>query len=194
MSKKKQYPARFPRHAAGIRLQGSGSGLSGAWWEKRWADSIACKDIGGRVGRARNYATGGQVVRLDIDGGNVSASVVGLRPGAYDVSLAFRAPEGKSRERIVKKISSSPALVARLLSGDMPLEVEEIFRHEKCDLFPGGKLAEDEYDVTTKCSCPDWANPCKHSFAVLAILGEEIAMRPWRLLELRGIPMKELAG
>ena len=156
-------------------------------------DSVACKDVGGRYGRAKVYASGGQVVELDINGCNVDAKVVGLRPGPYDVSIAFRAPEGEARERIVKRLKSNPAVVARLVNGDLPLEVEEAFRHEKCDLFPGGKLAEDVYDVTTKCSCPDWANPCKHSFAVLELIGEEVSMRPWRLLELRGIPMAEVA-
>jgi len=48
------------------------------------------------------------------------------------------------------------------------------------------------YDMTTRCSCPDYANPCKHSGAVLLILGEEIARRPMLLVELRGIRMEEL--
>ena len=46
--------------------------------------------------------------------------------------------------------------------------------------------------MTTHCSCPDYANPCKHSSAVLLILGEEIAWRPSALLELRGISLEEL--
>ena len=48
--------------------------------------------------------------------------------------------------------------------------------------------------MTTACSCPDYANPCKHSAAVLLILGEEIARRPATLVELRGISMEELCG
>ena len=46
--------------------------------------------------------------------------------------------------------------------------------------------------MTTKCSCPDYANPCKHAAAALLILGEEIARRPMTLLELRGILMEDL--
>ena len=83
-------------------------------------------------------------------------------------------------------------LVARLLADDLPPEVEAIFRCEGLDLFPGGRLAPRTYDVTTRCSCPDYANPCKHVTAVLLILGEEIAWRPLTLLELRGITTEEL--
>ena len=53
-------------------------------------------------------------------------------------------------------------------------------------------LAPGKYDMTTKCSCPDYANPCKHSSAVLLLLGEEVARRPATLLELRGISLEEL--
>ena len=46
--------------------------------------------------------------------------------------------------------------------------------------------------MTTKCSCPDYANPCKHSSAVLLLLGEEVTRLPASLLELRGITLEEL--
>ena len=71
-------------------------------------------------------------------------------------------------------------------------EVEPIFREEGLSLFPGGKLAPGKYDMTTRCSCPDYANPCKHTSAVLLLLGEEVARRPATLVELRGITMEEL--
>ena len=75
---------------------------------------------------------------------------------------------------------------------DLPSEVEGFFREEGLDLFPGGRLAPGRYDVTTKCSCPDYANPCKHVTAVLLLLGEEVERRPLALLELRGIAEEDL--
>ena len=62
----------------------------------------------------------------------------------------------------------------------------------RSSLAPGVKLGDRIYDVTTHCSCPDWANPCKHSLAVLMLLGEEAEFRPLILLELRGIREAEL--
>ena len=149
--------------------------------------------LGARLGRGRNYAVSGQVVSLSIEGPRVEAKVVGTRPDPYDVSIVFRAPEGAVRSEIVAALRAEPMLVARLLADDLPTEVEAAFRSRGLDLFPGGKLGEGRYDMTTKCSCPDYANPCKHSSAALLLLGEEVARRPATLLELRGIAMEELA-
>ena len=46
--------------------------------------------------------------------------------------------------------------------------------------------------MTSACSCPDYANPCKHVLAALLVLGEEIARRPSTLLALRGIWPEDL--
>lgn len=194
MSRKKRYPIRIPRYAAGIRAQESRTGAGRSWWAKRWMQTMERMGLGARLGRGRNYAMSGQVTRMTLAGPRVEASVTGTRPEPYAVTVDFRVPEDAARERIVGRIRSEPMLVARLLVDDLPTEVEMIFRDEGYDLFPGGKLAPGRYDVTTSCSCPDYANPCKHSSAVLMILGEEIARRPATLLELRGITMEELCG
>ncbi len=148
--------------------------------------------LGGRLGRGKHYAISGQVTSMRLAGPHVEASVVGTRETPYKVTVDFRVPEGEVRERILARIRAEPMLAARLLADDMPMEVEEIFRDAEFDFFPGGKLAPGKYDMTTECSCPDYANPCKHVSAVLLILGEEIARRPMTLLELRGIEEEEL--
>lgn len=193
MSKKKRYPVRIPRAASGIRAQETRAGADRNWWTKKWRAALErMGGLLGRFGRGRNYAMSGQVVSLRTEGPHVEATIVGSRPDPYTVTVDFRAPEGAARERIVAALRAEPMLVARLLTDDLPLEVEAVFRREGYDLLPGGKIADRVYDVTTKCSCPDWANPCKHSLAVLFILGEECAWRPSALLELRGITMEEL--
>ena len=46
----------------------------------------------------------------------------------------------------------------RLLSGEMPEQIEEAFRAVGGDPLPGGRGRPG----STDCTCPDWANPCKH--------------------------------
>jgi uncharacterized Zn finger protein len=148
--------------------------------------------LGARLGRGKNYALSGQVLSMAIQGSRVVARVVGARPDPYAVTLDFREPTGESRKRIIARLKAQPMTVARILADDLPVAVESFFREEGFDLFPGGRLAPGRYDMTTGCSCPDYANPCKHVSAVLLILGEEIARRPSTLLALRGIAVEEL--
>ena len=189
---RKSYPVRIPRYAAGIRAQESRSGTGRSWWAREWARRIEAMGLRGRLGRGKSYALSGQVVAMTIDGGRVCATVQGTRPSPYEVSIDFRAPDGDARRRICAALRREPMLVARLLADELPTELPEIFRAEGFDLFPGGRLGPGRYDMTTACSCPDYANPCKHSAAALLILGEEIARRPATLLELRGISLEEL--
>ena len=191
---KKKFPVRQPRYAAGIRLQEPRGAASRTWWAKRWMETLAEKDLAGRFGRGRAYAMSGQVISVRLCGTVVEADVVGVRPEPYQVCLRFRAPSGEARARLVARLVAEPMLLARLVAGDLPTEVESMFRAEGFYLFPGGKLGEGVYDVTTSCTCPDYANPCKHSFAALLVLGEEISRRPALLLELRGIALVELCG
>ena len=70
---------------------------------------------------------------------------------------------------------------AKLLSGEMPQNIEEAFTTAKVNLFPLSKG-----DLKTECSCPDWSNPCKHIAAVYYLLGEQFDSDPFLLFRLRG--------
>lgn len=192
MSRHKQYPVRVPRFAAGIRAQESRQGVGRSWWAKAWTRRLEAMGLKGRLGRGKSYALSGQVTELKLTGPHVDARVVGTRVDPYAITLDFRIPDDVAHDRIVAALKAEPILLARLLADDLPTEVERLFKVEGFDLFPGGKLGPGRYDMTSACSCPDFANPCKHTTAVLFLLGEEVARRPFTLLELRGITWEEL--
>lgn len=189
---RKSYPARTPRFAAGIRVQEPRAGGGRTWWGRRWIETLERMGLGSRLGRGKSYAVSGQVTEMRIAGPVVEAAVMGARESPYRVTVDFRMPEDSARSAIAESIRAEPMLAARLLADDMPIEVEEIFRRAGCSLFPGGKIAPGRYDMTTACTCPDYANPCKHVLAALLVLGEEIARRPMTLVELRGFREEEL--
>lgn len=190
---RKNFPVRIPRFAAGIRAQESRFGAGSGWWAREWMRRLEGMGLKGRLGRGKNYAVSGQVTALRIAGNRIEAEVVGTRAEPYRVAIDFRLPDGATRARLAAAIRAEPVLVARLLADDLPAEVGQIFRNEGFDLFPGGKLGPGKYDVTTSCSCPDYANPCKHAAAVLLLLAGEIARRPLTLLEFRGVQPEDLA-
>ena len=48
--------------------------------------------------------------------------------------------------------------------------------------------------MRTRCSCPDWANPCKHIAAVHYLLGERFDEDPFLMFLLRGRSQDEIVA
>lgn len=196
---RKRYPLRIARGAHGIRAQSLRTLARKDWWARRWIAALEAMRLGPRFGRGRQYATDGQVTELVLEGPHVEATVVGSREAPYRLTLDFISATGAAQERIASAIATEPMLLGRLLTDDLPTEIEPLFRAEGIPLFPqSAPLNRDNgrpaYDVKMHCSCPDWARPCKHLVAVMLLLGEEVAQRPSTLLSLRGIDLDDLAG
>ena len=185
---RKHYPRRLPHSELGIRAQELRTLSRKAWWARRWISALEALRLGPRLGRGRQYAMLGQVLELNLDGSHVEATVAGSRPEPYHVTMDFTALSDKAAVRVGKRLKAEPMLVARTLAGDLPTEVEDLFRKEDVPLFPsGGKPGN--YDIVMKCTCPDWAKPCKHMIAILFLLGEEVSHHPVTLLSLRGLSL-----
>ncbi len=75
---------------------------------------------------------------------------------------------------------------AKLLSGEMPQDIESAFTDAEVSLFP------DEEDLKTECTCPDWSNPCKHIAAVYYLLAEQFDADPFLIFKLRGRTKEEI--
>ena len=190
MSKKKKYALRMPLSVkGGIRAQNPHGGHLRVWWGQRWTQVLEDFRLGARLGRGRNYAVSGQVSVMTVLDGCVSAHVQGSNLEPYESVIQFQSVRGEAKERIVQALWRRPTLIARLLVGDLPFEIEPLFLAEGCPLFP--KRAND---LTSRCSCPDWANPCKHLVAIYYLLGETITRNPLLLLTLRGITRADLVG
>ena len=188
--KKKTFALRAPVSVkGGIRAQNPHCGHLRVWWSRRWTEMLENFRLGARLGRGRNYAVSGQVSSLAVDVGCVSARVQGSSSEPYESVLRFQCVDGDARGRIVAALRQRPVLVARLLVGDLPFEVEPLFLAEGCPLFP-----QRAKDLVSRCSCPDWANPCKHLAAVYFLLGETITKNPLMLLTLRGVSRADLVG
>ena len=63
----------------------------------------------------------------------------------------------------------------------MPSNIEEAFHAVHLSLFPTALK-----DLETDCSCPDYANPCKHIAAVYYLLAERFDEDPFLIFKLRG--------
>jgi uncharacterized Zn finger protein len=85
------------------------------------------------------------------------------------------------------RLASQALFRAKLLAGEMPHEIEEVFAECGTPLFPRSPA-----DLDMHCSCPDWEVPCKHLAAVCYVLAEEFDRDPFGMLAWRGKPREEL--
>jgi uncharacterized Zn finger protein len=176
------------RPAGGIKAQTQRGTFGKTWWAGRWIAALEQLVDPRRLARGRSYARSGQVVTLDVGRGGIAARVQGSRPTPYKVSIRFRPLSDAAWDRVIDAMAAEALYAARLLSGEMPEQVENVFAAAGTSLFPasGG-------DLVTECSCPDWANPCKHVAAVHYLLGERFDADPFLIFALRGRSQEQIA-
>lgn len=173
---------RLPSH--GIRAHTQRGAFGKTWWASRWLAALERLVNPGRLARGRTYARTGQVLSLEIspdDPVAVHAVVQGTRPEPYQVTVEFRRLTDDEWERVIDAMSEQALYAARLLSGEMPEQIEEVFASVGTSLFPARAG-----DMRTHCTCPDQANPCKHIAAVHYLIGERFDEDPFLMFALRG--------
>ncbi len=151
------------------------------WWSQRWLDLLDSYRFKKRLERARNYSRQGNVLSIEFKGEKVLAKVQGSEPEPYKVSLFLEPFSDEEWGYVIETMSKRAIFAAKLLAGEMPQNIEEVFTTNGLSLFPFTLS-----DVRSKCSCPDKANPCKHVGAVYYQLGDRFSEDPFVLFQLRG--------
>jgi uncharacterized Zn finger protein len=182
------YSENRPRKVAGgIKVRSDRGAIGETWWSKRWVKVLEALGMGTRLTRGRSYARQGQVLSIDIETGLVKAKVQGSMEKPYAIKIHLHPLAAKDWEQVTDAMASQAIFAAKLLAGEMPQNIEEAFETAHVSLFP-----TTQEDLQTSCSCPDWANPCKHIAAVYYILAERFDEDPFLLFKLRGRTKEEI--
>jgi uncharacterized Zn finger protein len=171
------------------RRRRRGFGLT--WWGRAWVTALEqrARLDPNRLPRGRSYARGGTVGELSIVPGEVRAAVQGRRVRPYQVRVRVRVLEAGEWDRVLDAIAAQLGHAAALLDGELLPEVADDVRSAGTDLLPGPG------ELQPRCSCPDWADPCKHAAAVCYLVAGALDADPFSLLLLRGRRRDEvLAG
>ena len=176
------HPPSRPREAkGGIKAQ-SQQHFGESWWARRWIKVLEGFQIGARLGRGRSVRPQGPgALGRDREGdgprpgpGVAAPAVRHHDPGPHDLRADWK--------KLARALTRQAVFAAKLLAGEMPQDIEQVFEEVGLSLFPA-RLG----DLSTKCSCPDWSNPCKHIAAVYYLLGEEFDRDPFLIFALRGM-------
>jgi uncharacterized Zn finger protein len=165
----------------GIKARSTRGAIARTWWSARFIAVLESLGVGGRLGRGRAYARAGQVAEMRVTAGAVVASVQGSRAQPYKARIGLRTFGKAEWARVEQAMADSAWYAAKLLAGEMPPDIEDVFGGVGLALFPATAA-----DLSLDCTCPDHEVPCKHLAAVCYLLAESFDADPFGMLALRG--------
>src|SRR5450631_4068113 len=159
--------------------------IAKTFWGKAWCDNLEhYSDFANRLPRGRTYVRNGSVIDLQIAPGEIKALVSGSE--IYTVAVEV-APVTKVRwKSICKDCAGAIDSLVELLQGRFSKGVMERICRQKIGLFPSPR------EIQFSCSCPDWADMCKHVSAVLYGIGARFDEQPELLFRLHEIDEAQL--
>jgi uncharacterized Zn finger protein len=180
-------PTRPIETDKGLKARSQTGKFGQSWWAARWIAALERLLDAGRLRRGSGYARSGQVLSIEETPTGVLARVQGSRPQPYKVAIELKRLTDDQWAKVLDQMAAQAGFSAQLLAGEMPQDIEEAFKAAGISLFP-----DRVDDLTTACSCPDWANPCKHVAATHFILGEQFDEDPFMIFRLRGRTQEEI--
>ena len=152
------------------------------WWGRAWLEALEqrARLDPDRLPRGRDYARSGAVGELTLAPGEARARVQGRKTEPYEVRIRVRRFTDDEWDRVLAAISARLGHAAALLDGELPPEIARDAAAAGLDLLPGGG------ELGPRCSCPDDADPCKHSAAACYLITDALDTDPFALFLLRG--------
>ena len=169
--------------AAPVRIEGRT--IAKTFWGQSWCMNLErYSDYENRVPRGRTYVRNGSVVDLQIAKGEVAAMVAGSK--LYKIKIAIAPVTAARWKAICHDCAGTIDSLVELLQGRLAKSVMDRVCREGDGLFPSPG------EIELSCSCPDWADMCKHVAAVLYGIGARLDEQPDLLFALRKVDQQDL--
>jgi uncharacterized Zn finger protein len=162
-----------------------GRTIAKSFWGQSWCSNLErYSDFANRLPRGRTYVRNGSVVDLQIVKGEVLAFVSGSE--LYKIKIGIAPVAARRWRSICRDCSGTIDSLVELLQGRLAKGVMDRVCREGDGLFP------TPAEIKLSCSCPDWADMCKHVAAALYGVGARLDEQPRLLFVLRGVDENEL--
>jgi len=162
-----------------------GRTIARSFWGKSWCTNLErYSDYASRVPRGRTYVRNGSVVDLQIAKGTVTAMVAGSE--LYKIKITIASVAAGRWKAICRDCAGTIDSLIELLQGRFAKGVMDRVCREGDGLFPSPT------EIKLSCSCPDWADMCKHVAAALYGVGARLDEKPQLLFVLRGVDENDL--
>src|SRR5260370_4659165 len=162
-----------------------GRTIATTFWGKSWCTNLErYSDYENRIPRGRRYVRNGSVVDLQIGKGEIVAMVAGS--ALYKMNITIAPVKAARWRAICSDCAGTIDSLVELLQGRLAKGVMDRVCREGDGLFPSPT------EIKLSCSCPDWADMCKHVAAALYGVGARLDHKPQLLFVLRGVDENEL--
>jgi len=159
--------------------------IAESFWGRAWCRHLeSFSDYSNRLPRGRSYLRQGAVLHLTISHCKIHALVQGSNLYEQTISIAPLPP--KKWEAIQARCRGKISSLIELLQGRLSDEIMAVVTDHETGIFPSSK------EIRFDCSCPDWADMCKHIAAVLYGVGVKLDQSPELLFRLRGVNVQDL--
>jgi len=159
--------------------------IATTFWGKAWCNNLeSYSDYENRLPRGRSYVRNGSVIDLQITQGKVEALVQGS--SLYKIAIGFTPLASKRWKEFKARSSGKVTNLLDLLQGRLSKDILSDIAAKDTGLFPAPQ------EIKLGCSCPDWADMCKHVAAALYGVGARLDEKPELFFTLRDVKMEEL--
>ncbi len=163
----------------------TGRTIAKTFWGKAWCDNLeSYSDYDNRLPRGRTYVRNGSVIDLNVTAGEINAMVSGS--SIYKVKIIISSIVSNKWRKLVNECAGRIDSLIELLQGKFSKGIMKVITHSEKGLFPHPE------EIKLNCSCPDYAEMCKHVAAVLYGVGARLDERPEELFLLRKADHAEL--
>jgi uncharacterized Zn finger protein len=174
----------------GIKLEpvaSNGAKIAKTFWGLAWCENLErYSDFSNRLPRGRSYLKNGFVIDLKIKKGEINALVAGS--DIYKICIKIDPLSKKKWSKLISSCSKHIASLIELLKGGFSNATMGKICDRNEGMFPSPK------EIHLDCSCPDWADMCKHVAAVLYGVGARLDQTPEMIFTLRGVDKLDLIG
>ncbi|MEU2834959.1 SWIM zinc finger family protein [Streptomyces lavendulae] len=158
------------------------------WWGNAWVEALEgpTRSATGRLARGRTYARAGKVGPITVTPGRATAHVQGSQPRPYRTSMNIPTLTRDAWDILLDTAAVQAGHIAALLDCDVPTTLADTAAQAGVHLLPR------PHELTPRCTCPHWGDPCKHAAALYYQVARLLDHDPFVLLLLRGRGESEL--
>lgn len=188
-------PAKPRKVRGGIKLHATELTGEAAWGAQRWMRLVEDAADANWLAEGLEYAKQGQTKKQSVMVGKVETIVQGRSIRPYTCTFSFDVLTPEHWEKIIVAMSENAMHAAKLLAGELPASVEDVFSPLSLKLYPTAPA-----EVRASCECghrltrssDGTGGWCKHLACAAYLLASRLASEQFLMFQIRGIEAHDL--